>query len=149
MLCEVEAPGLVEILMLMTGMLMVKVNAAFADSEVDADSLSALAPFQLIGSSKPLPVLRATVIPSPFFQTLSGRPSELMSIRLYSSSLSEVTRPKPAEKLPEALFISLYFLSLNSPQPASGLLPPAPKLKARDLPPWIWSSPQSTGSVKA
>ena len=111
MLCEVEAPGLVEILMLMTGMLMVKVNAAFADSDVEADSLSALAPFQLIGSSKPLPVLRATVIPSPFFQTLSGRPSELMSIRLYSSSLSVVTRPKPAEKLPEALFISLYFSS--------------------------------------
>lgn len=113
MLCEVEAPGLVEILMLITGMLMVKVNAAFADSDVEADSLSALAPFQLIGSSKPLPVLRATVIPSPFFQTLSGRPSELMSIRLYSSSLSEVTRPKPAEKLPEALFIcyrGIWFL---------------------------------------
>jgi hypothetical protein len=31
-----------------------------------------------------------------------------MSIRLYSSSLSEVTRPKPAEKLPEALFIPWY-----------------------------------------
>ena len=29
---------------------MVKVNAAFADSDVEADSLSALAPFQLIGS---------------------------------------------------------------------------------------------------
>ena len=42
---------------------MVKVNAAFADSDVDADSLSAFAPFQLIGSSKPLPVLRATMIP--------------------------------------------------------------------------------------
>lgn len=115
MLCEVEAPGLVEILMLMTGMLMVKVNAAFADSDVEADSLSAFAPFQLIGSSKPLPVLRATVIPSPSFHTLSGRPSELMSIRLYSSSLSEVTRPKPAEKLPEALFIPWYFLSSNFP----------------------------------
>lgn len=108
-LCEVDAPGLVEILMLMTGMLMVKVNAAFADSDVEADSLSAFAPFQLIGSSKPLPVLRAIVIPSPSFHTLSGRPSELMSIRLYSSSLSEVTRPKPAEKLPEALFIPWYF----------------------------------------
>ena len=115
-LCEVDAPGLVEILMLMTGMLMVKVNAAFADSDVEADSLSALAPFQLIGSSKPLPVLRATVIPSPFFHTLSGRPSELMSIRLYSSSLSEVTIPKPAEKLPEALFILLSWY-LVSPQP--------------------------------
>ena len=114
-LCEVDAPGLVEILMLMTGMLMVKVNAAFADSDVEADSLSALAPFQLIGSSKPLPVLRATVIPSPSFHTLSGRPSELMSIRLYSSSLSEVTIPKPAEKLPEALFISLYFHLENLP----------------------------------
>ena len=109
-LCEVDVPGLVEILMLMTGMLMVKVNAAFVDSDVEADSLSALAPFQLIGSSKPLPVLRATVITSPFFQTLSGRPSELMSIRLYSSSLSEVTRPKPAEKLPEALFIDCFVL---------------------------------------
>ena len=41
-LCEVDAPGLVEILILMTGMLMVKVNAAFADSDVEADSLSAL-----------------------------------------------------------------------------------------------------------
>ena len=130
MLCEVEAPGLVEILMLMTGMLMVKVNAAFADSDVEADSLSALAPFQLIGSSKPLPVLRATVIPSPFFQTLSGRPSELMSIRLYSSSLSEVTRPKPAEKLPEALLIPV----------------PTPKLYERLLPLWMRSSSQSIGS---
>lgn len=113
MLCEVEAPGLVEILMLMTGMLMVKVNAAFADSDVEADSLSAFAPFQLIGSSKPLPVLRATVIPSPSFHTLSGRPSELMSIRLYSSSLSEVTRPKPAEKHRKpCLYLGISYLQI-------------------------------------
>ena len=103
----------------------VTVKAAFTDSAVDADSLSAFAPFQLIGSSKPLPVLRATVIPSPFFHTLSGRPSELMSIRLYSSSLSEVTMPKPAAKLPEALviFVFLFFAKM-----ASELLPPAPIL---------------------
>ena len=107
---------------------MVKVNAAFADSDVDADSLSALAPFQLIGSSKPLPVLRATMIPWSLFHTLSGRPSELMSIRLYSSSLSEVTMPKPAEKLPEALFIDCFVLLFwVVPQPKSSPAP-APKL---------------------
>ena len=53
------------------------------------------------------------MIPSPFFHTLSGRPSELMSIRLYSSSLSEVTRPKPAEKLLD-LLREVYQLSYSS-----------------------------------
>ena len=131
MLWEVEAPGLVEIFTV--NKLNVTVKAAFTDSAVDADSLSAFAPFQLIGSSKPLPVLRATVIPFPFFHTLSGRPSELMSIRLYSSSFSEVTMPKPAEKLPEALLIPV----------------PTPRLYERLLPLWMRSSSQSIGSVKA
>ena len=110
MLCEVETPGLVDTLTTNIGIVIVK--AAFADSDVDAASLKAFAPFQLIGSSKPLPVLSATMIPLSLFHTLSGRPSELMSIRLYSSSLSDVTISIPAEKLPEAIFMQ----------------PPAPKL---------------------
>ena len=109
-LCEVDAPGLVEILTTNSGIVTVK--AAFADSDVEAASLKALTPFQLIGLSKPLPVLSATMIPLSLFHTLSGRPSELMSIRLYSSSLSDVTISIPAEKLPEAIFMQ----------------PPAPKL---------------------
>ena len=101
---------MVEILTTHSGIVTVK--AAFADSDVDAASLKAFTPFQLIGSSKPLPVFNATVIPLSLFHTLSGRPSELMSIRLYSSSLSDVTMSMPAEKLPEAIFMQ----------------PPAPKL---------------------
>ena len=95
------------------------VKAALADSEVEADSFNEPTPFQLIGDRKPLPTLSATMMPPASFHTLSSSPSELTSSRLYSSSLSEVTKPNPAWKLLDALSIPLI---LNpSPYPAPAL----------------------------
>ena len=107
------------------------VNATFPPSDVDADLLNAFAPCHTNGVSNPTPVFKATMMPLPDFQTLSGNPSELTSVRLYCSSFAEVTILYPPAKLLEPW---LY---------------PPPTFAVYDwlLPPCMRSISQSIGSV--
>ena len=88
----------------------------------------------------PLPVLRATVIPSPFFHTLSGRPSELMSIRLYSPRFLEVNETKASGEAARSPCCIPYIFSSVHPSLLRHL---AKYYNERLLPPCMRSSPQT------
>ena len=98
-----ETPGLTDILIGIILGVIFTVNATLLPSDVDADSLRASAPFHTNGVSNPTPVFKATMILLPDFQTLSGNPSEFISVRLYSSPFLDVTKLNPPAKLLEPI----------------------------------------------
>lgn len=98
-----DTPGLTDILIGIILGVIFTVKATLLPSDVEADSLRASAPFHTNGESNPTPLLKATMIFLPDFHTLSGNPSEFISVRLYSSPLLEVTKLNPPAKLLEPI----------------------------------------------